>query len=200
MGDSEKRVEKFFDKLGIRGIPNTTIESVSDGEMRLGSGEVLPFGFSMIVPPFTGVDAVTATDGLSQSRRLHPRDRRVPPPRSTRPCSPPASTSRLPRPSPRSCPSGVPKTGHMSEHMAKVAAQNIAADLEGGEHVRIPVDELGAICILDAGDTGMAIKTDRVLGGGKHTHVMAGPAGTLGEGRLRTGLPGRTQSADRCVV
>jgi hypothetical protein len=63
----------------------------------------------------------------------------------------------------------------MSEHMAKVAAQNIAADLIGGKPKRIAVDELGAICILDAGSGGMAIKTDRVLGGGKHTHVLAGP-------------------------
>ena len=31
----------------------------------LASGEVLPFAFAMIVPPFTGVDAVTATEGLA---------------------------------------------------------------------------------------------------------------------------------------
>ena len=29
VGDSEQRVERFFDKLGIRGIPNTTIDAVS---------------------------------------------------------------------------------------------------------------------------------------------------------------------------
>ena len=78
-------------------------------------------------------------------------------------------------PQPTLVPTGVPKTGHMSEHMAKIAAANIAADLGVGEHQHVSVDELGAICILDAGNTGLAIKTDRVLGGGKHTHVMAGP-------------------------
>ena len=174
VGDSEKRVQKFFDKLGIRGIPNTTIESVSDGEMRLGSGEVLPFGFSMIVPPFTGVDAVTATDGLANPAGFIPVTDEYRHPEHPSVFAAGVDIAIAP-PQPTLVPSGVPKTGHMSEHMAKVAAQNITADLEGGEHVHIPVDELGAICILDAGNTGMAIKTDRVLGGGEHTHVMAGP-------------------------
>ena len=78
VGDSEKRVTKFFDRLGIRGIANASIDEVRPGEIRLAGGEVLPFAFSMIVPPFTGVDAVTRPDGLGNSRRLHPRERRVP--------------------------------------------------------------------------------------------------------------------------
>jgi sulfide:quinone oxidoreductase len=174
VGDSERRVERFFDKLGIRGIPNTTIDLVSDGEMRLGSGEVLPFGFAMIVPPFTGVDAVTRTEGLGNPAGFIPVTDEYRHPDHATVFAAGVDIAITP-PKPTLVPSGVPKTGHMSEHMAKVAAQNIAADLEGGEHVHIPVDELGAICILDAGNTGMAIKTDRVLGGGKHTHVMAGP-------------------------
>ena len=174
VGDSERRVERLFEKLGIRGLPNTTIESVSENEMRLGSGEALPFAFSMIVPPFTGVDAVTTTDGLANPAGFIPVTDEYRHPDHPEVFAAGVDIAITP-PQPTLVPTGVPKTGHMSEHMAKVAAHNIAADLEGGEYEHIPVDELGAICILDAGNTGFAIKTDRVLGGGKHTHVIAGP-------------------------
>ena len=174
VGDSERRVERLFAKLGIRGIPNTSIESVSEGEIRLESGEVLPFAFSMIVPPFTGVDAVTRTEGLANPAGFIPVTDEYRHPDHPEVFAAGVDIAIAP-PQPTLVPTGVPKTGHMSEHMAKIAAANIAADLGVGEHQHVSVDELGAICILDAGNTGLAIKTDRVLGGGKHTHVMAGP-------------------------
>ncbi|MGZ4741565.1 MAG: NAD(P)/FAD-dependent oxidoreductase [Ilumatobacteraceae bacterium] len=174
VGDSERRVERLFAKLGIRGIPNTSIDSVSEGEIRLGSGEALPFAFSMIVPPFTGVDAVTRTEGLANPAGFIPVTDEYRHPDHPDVFAAGVDIAIAP-PQQTLVPTGVPKTGHMSEHMAKIAAANIAADLGVGEHQHVSVDELGAICILDAGNTGLAIKTDRVLGGGKHTHVMAGP-------------------------
>jgi sulfide:quinone oxidoreductase len=174
VGDSEKRVTTFFERLGIRGIANASIDEVRPGEIQLAGGEVLPFAFSMIVPPFTGVDAVTGTDGLGNAAGFIPvndENRHVDHPAVF---AAGVDIAIIP-PKPTLIPTGVPKTGHMSEHMAKVAAQNISADLIGSTPKRIAVDELGAICILDAGSGGMAIKTDRVLGGGKHTHVLAGP-------------------------
>ena len=48
--------------------------------------------------------------------------------------------------------------------MAKVAAQNIAADLHGGKHRSdLPIAELSAICVLDAGNNGIIFKADNVL-------------------------------------
>jgi len=72
-------------------------------------------------------------------------------------------------------PAGVPKTGQMSETMAKVAAQNMAADIQGGERREMPMSELEAICILDAGNAGIIFKADHVLGESEHPHVMSGP-------------------------
>ena len=46
VADSEQRVEKFFGKLDIEGIPNNVIKEVRDGEMELDGGRVLPFAFS----------------------------------------------------------------------------------------------------------------------------------------------------------
>ena len=174
VGDSERRVEQLFNRLGIRGLPNTSIDSVSDGEIRLGSGEVLPFAFSMIVPPFTGVDAVTGTDGLANPAGFIPVTAEYRHPDYPDVFAAGVDIAIAP-PQQTLVPTGVPKTGHMSEHMAKIAATNIAADYGVGQHEQVPIDELGAICILDAGNTGLAIKTDRVLGNGQHTHILSGP-------------------------
>ena len=174
VGDSEHRVERLFDRLAIRGIANSSIDAVDDGEIRLASGEVLPFAFSMVVPPFTGVDAVAQTPGLANPAGFIPVTDEYRHPDHPEVFAAGVDIAIAP-PQQTLIPTGVPKTGHMSEHMAKIAAANIAADYGVGDHRQIPIDQLGAICILDAGNTGLAIKTDRVLGGGKHTHVMAGP-------------------------
>jgi len=174
VSDSQKRVEKFFDKLGIEGIPNNVITEVRDGEIELDGGRVLPFAFSMVVPPFTGVDAIRQTEGLGNPMGFLPVndefrhtdiedvyaagvDIAIAPPQQTL------------------VPAGVPKTGQMSEVMAKVAAQNITADLQGGERRSMPMSEMEAICILDAGNNGIIFKADHVLGTSEHPHVMTGP-------------------------
>jgi sulfide:quinone oxidoreductase len=70
----------------------------------------------------------------------------------------------------------------MSETMAKVAAQNIAADIEGAKRRSLPLADLSAICVLDAGNNGIVFKADHVLAHGRYAnghepsaHVMAGP-------------------------
>ena len=59
--------------------------------------------------------------------------------------------------------------------MAKVAAHNIAADIQGGARRELPLAELAAICVLDAGNNGIVFKADKVLGDGDHARVIAGP-------------------------
>jgi sulfide:quinone oxidoreductase len=174
VGDSSQRVEAFFGKLGIEGIPNNVINEVRDGEMELEGGRVLPFAYSMIVPPFTGVDAVKEADGLSNPMGFipiddefrHPEHRDIFAAGVDIAIAPPAQTL---------VPAGVPKTGQMSETMARVAAQNIAADINDTPHKPMPLSELAAVCILDAGNTGIMFKADHVLGTSEHAHVMAGP-------------------------
>jgi sulfide:quinone oxidoreductase len=174
VGDSSRRVEAFFAKLGIEGIANNVISEVRDGEMELEGGRVLPFAYSMIVPPFTGVDAVKETDGLSNPMGFipiddefrHPEHRDVFAAGVDIAITPPGKTP---------VPAGVPKTGQMSETMARVGAQNIAADIQGTSHKSMPLSELAAVCILDAGNTGIIFKADHVLGTSEHAHVMTGP-------------------------
>lgn len=174
VSDSQQRVERYFDRLGIEGITNNAISEIRDGEIVLEGGRVLPFAFSMIVPPFTGVDVIRDTPGLGNAMGFvpvteefrHPDledvyaagvDIAIAPPRQTL------------------IPAGVPKTGHMSEVMAKVAAQNIVADLQGGARRSMPISEMEAVCILDSGNGGIVFKADHILGTPEHPHVISGP-------------------------
>lgn len=174
VGDSEQRVDRLFGRLGIEGLPNTSIAEVRDGEMELASGRVLPFAYSMIVPPFGGVDVVRETPGLANSAGFIPVDDAFRHPDHEAVYAAGVDVAIAP-PQQTMVPAGVPKTGYMSEQMAKIAAQNIAADLGRGEPRRVPIDELGAVCILDGGNTGIILKTDRVLGDAEHPHIIAGP-------------------------
>lgn len=174
VGDSSKRVEAFFAKLDIEGIANNVINEIRDGEMELEGGRVLPFAYSMIVPPFTGVDAVKETDGLANPMGFIPIDDEF-----RHPVHPDVFAAgvdiAIAPPAQTLVPAGVPKTGQMSEVMARVAAHNIAADINDTPHKPMPLSELAAVCILDAGNNGIIFKADHVLGTSEHPHVMSGP-------------------------
>ena len=182
VGDSSKRVTRFLDHLGIEGIPNNVITEVRDGEIELEGGRVLPFAYSMIVPPFTGVDAVRESDGLANAMGFVPIDDRYRHPELPDVYAAGVATAIAP-PEATPVPAGVPKTGQMSEMMAKVAAQNIVADVTGSdEHRDLALADLSAICILDAGNNGIIFKADHVLAHGLYANdseptarVMSGP-------------------------
>jgi sulfide:quinone oxidoreductase len=182
VGDSSERVAGFFDHLGIEGIANNSITEVRDGVMELEGGRELEFAYAMIVPPFTGVDAIRNSEGLANPAGFVPIDDRFRHPDHPDVYSAGVATLIAP-PEPTAVPAGVPKTGQMSETMAKVAAQNIAADVSGsGKHQEMPISDLSAICVLDAGDSGIIFKADHVLAHGLYAdehepsaRVLSGP-------------------------
>ena len=135
---------------------------------------MLPFAYSMIVPPFTGVDAVRNTGGLGNPMGFIPVDDEFRHPDHPEVFAAGVDIAIAP-PAPTPVPAGVPKTGQMSEAMAKIAAQNIAADINGEAAKRMPLSELAAACILDAGGGGIIFKADHVLAGNGHARVMPGP-------------------------
>jgi sulfide:quinone oxidoreductase len=177
VGNSEQMINRFFDRLGIEGRPNTVIKEARAGEIELEDGSVLPVAYSMIVPPFTGVDAIRNTEGLGNPMGFIPVDEQF---RHTQfPDIFAAGVAiALAPPAPTPVPAGVPKTGQMTETMAKVAVHNIAADLDGSDRHLLPIGDLDAMCILDAGNNGVIFKASHVLsanGDHRHAHVMAGP-------------------------
>lgn len=172
-------LRRLLDKQRIEYRTNTAIDHIDDGAMVLDSGEVLPFGFSMVLPPFRGQRFLTEVDGLVDDNGFV----------TVRPtfqsekyddiyAAGAAVAVNAPWHTP--VPVGVPKTGFPTERMAKVVAHNIASVIRGEP----PAEELeyGAIkamCVLDAGNNGVILLADRMLPPRRHGVLLPGPPAHL---------------------
>ena len=162
VGDSKGLLESQFRQRHIKWITNARITGVRAGEMDVAEmdakGEplqthALPFKYSMVLPAFTGVDAVRQVKALCNPRGFVQIDAHQRNPSwknifSLGVCVaiPPVEVTPVP--------TGAPKTGFMIESMVTAVAENIRADL-----AKQPADAVAtwnAICLADMGDTGVA--------------------------------------------
>lgn len=162
VGDSKGLMESEMRQRHIKWIVNAKVAEVRQGEMTVVEHDeagqpkkehLLPFGYSMLLPAFTGVDAVGQVEGLCNPRGFviadkHQRSPKYPEIFSAGVCVaiPPVEVTAVP--------TGAPKTGFMIESMVTTIVQNIKAELEGK-----PATFEGtwnAVCLADMGDTGMA--------------------------------------------
>jgi sulfide:quinone oxidoreductase len=162
VGDSKGMMESEFRQRHIKWITNARVLKVEAGVMTVGecndAGEVVketrvPFGYSMMLPAFRGVDAVAAVEGLNNPRGFvlvdkHQRSPKYPNIFAAGVCVaiPPLEQTPVP--------TGAPKTGFMIESMVTTIVKNLKAQLEG----RPPTYEgtWNAVCLADMGDTGAA--------------------------------------------
>jgi sulfide:quinone oxidoreductase len=128
------------------------VEEVDEGG-QVKATHHLPFGFSMMLPAFRGVEAVRGVEGLSNPRGfiLVDKHQRNPTFRNVFALG---VCVAIPPMGPTPVPVGVPKTGFMIESMVTAIAHNLAAILSGKE----PDEEAtwNAICLADFGDGGVA--------------------------------------------
>ena len=162
VGDSKSLLESEMRQRHIKWIANARITEVLAGSVKATElderGNVLQEHevaqrFAMIMPPFTGVDAVRGIEGLVNPRgfvlidqhQRHPTFKNV---WSAGVCVaiPPVEVTVVP--------TGAPKTGFMIESMVTAIAHNIAAVQSGREPDSVPT--WNAICLADMGDTGAA--------------------------------------------
>ncbi|HRN62968.1 MAG TPA: FAD/NAD(P)-binding oxidoreductase, partial [Luteimonas sp.] len=162
VGDSKGLMESEFRQRHIQWITNARIAATRDGEMEVvemdAEGQpkkthVLPFRYSMVLPAFTGVDAVRGIEGLCNPRGMvlidkHQRNPAYPNVYSLGVCVaiPPVEATPVP--------TGAPKTGYMIESMAGAIVDNIRADLAGQPATAEAT--WNAICLADMGDSGAA--------------------------------------------
>lgn len=162
VGDTKSMLESEMRSRHIKWHTNTRIDQVEDGLMKVtevnedGSDKVsheLPFAHSMILPAFTGIDAVMGIEGLSNPRGFiladeNQRNPTYPDIFAVGVCVaiPPVGASPLPV--------GVPKTGYMIESMVTATVQNIAELLDGREPTHTAT--WNAFCLADFGDRGVA--------------------------------------------
>ncbi len=162
VGDSKSMLESELRQRHIDWICNAKVDKIEDGLMHViecdENGEEkkrheLPFGFSMMLPAFTGIDAVKGIEGLVNPRGFIIIDEHQ--------CNPTyrniwgigVAVAIAPK-KPTPVPTGVPKTGFMIESMVTATAHNIRARLdEAPEKAKATWN---AVCLADMGDTGIA--------------------------------------------
>lgn len=162
VGDTKSLLESAMRERHIKWLTNTRIDRVEEGRMHVttvnddgseAGSSALEFRHAMILPAFTGIDAVQGIDGLVNPRGFIVVDEfhRNP----TWPCIyavgvcvaiPPVGKSPLPV--------GVPKTGFMIESMVTATVRNIALAIEGREPEHRA--SWNALCLADFGDRGVA--------------------------------------------
>jgi len=162
VGDTKSMLESEMRERHIKWHTNTRIDRVEDGLMKItevnedGSVKVsreLPFAHSMILPAFTGIEAVMGVEGLSNPRGFiivdkNQRNPTFPDIFAVGVCVaiPPVGGSPLPV--------GVPKTGYMIESMVTATVQNIVELLAGKNPSHTAT--WNAFCLADFGDRGVA--------------------------------------------
>ncbi len=162
VGDSKGLMEAEMRQRHIKWITNARVAEITENQMKVDevdeNGEVVkhhevPFAYSMLLPAFTGVDAVRGVEGLVNPRgfvlidehQRNPTYRNV---FSAGVCVAIPPVEKTP------VPTGAPKTGYMIESMVTAIAHNIRDDLSGGKADTKAT--WNAICLADMGDTGAA--------------------------------------------
>jgi sulfide:quinone oxidoreductase len=162
VGDTKGMLESEMRDRHVKWYTNSRIDEVQDGLIKItqvnddGSDKVsheIEFKHSMILPAFTGIEAVMGVDGLSNPRGFiivdeYQRNPTFPDIFAVGVCVaiPPVGATPLPV--------GVPKTGYMIESMVTAAVQNIVELMEGRDPTHTAT--WNAFCLADFGDRGVA--------------------------------------------
>ncbi|MFN4280712.1 hypothetical protein [Thermosynechococcus sp.] len=153
MTNSAKLTLDLIEKRGIKTITNAAITAIEPNQIWLQDGQRIPFGYSMILPPFRGAAFVRASR-LGNEKGFLPLLPTLQHPDYPEIYGVGISIHLQPL-EVTPVPIGLPKTGQMTEEMAIAASHNIAVAL--GELAAEPVvPTLDALCFADFGDTGIA--------------------------------------------
>jgi len=162
VGDSKSMLESELRKRDIKWICNAQVDKVEKGLMHVTEFDELgqekrkhevPFAYSMMLPPFAGVDALMGVEGLVNEKGFvltneYQQNPTYPNVFAVGVCVAIAPKEKTP------VPVGIPKTGYMIESMVMATAHNIIEICQGKEPSNKPT--LSAICLADMGNTGVA--------------------------------------------
>jgi sulfide:quinone oxidoreductase len=173
-GSGTKMTEVFFRHLNIEGVTNAAVKAFSKNEVELEGGRRIPFKYAMFAPRFLGIDAVRALTDITNAGgfvKVTPEYRTEAHPEVYA-----AGVAVALDPSQKTLvPCGVPKTGYLSEEMARVVAYNIVASIHGERLVGLPAGSIDAKCVLDAGNNGIIMTSDHFLEPRDHAWLIPGP-------------------------
>jgi hypothetical protein len=161
-GSGTKMTEMFFKHLNIEGVTNAKVREFTKDEVHLEGGQRIAFKYAMFAPRFLGVDPVRALTEIATQTgfvkvNAHYQTEVYPEVYAA------GVAVQVDPPQKTPVPCGVPKTGYLSEEMARVVAHNIVATIAGEPLIALPPASIDAKCVLDAGNNGIIMTSDRFL-------------------------------------
>ena len=160
IGASQRMFEDELAERHIDRVVNASIVEARPDRVVLADGTEHPSDFSLVIPAFLGGAFVRRAEGLANPRgfvTVTPELRSA----AFENIFAVGVAVAIAPPAPTPVAVGVPKTGGMTDLMARAAAQNIAADILGSDTVDGLT--LAASCIADAGDTAFWLHADPML-------------------------------------
>lgn len=150
-------LERAFEERDIEHRTSVAIARIAEDHVELSGGQRLASALSMVIPPLAGVDAV-AGSGIANPKGFLAVDPHYRCDLAEDVYAVGVAVAMAPVES-GAVAVNFPKTAHMTEQMAAIAADDIAARVGGGSgHIK----ELAARCIMDMGDRGVYMSVDPV--------------------------------------
>jgi len=160
IGASPRMIQDEFAERHITSTVNAKIVEARPGSLTLADNTKLPFDFSLVVPAFLGNPFVRAVEGLGNAKGFIPVTSQLSSAKFGNIYAAGVAVAIAP-PGVTPVPVAVPKTGHLSELMARIAARNVAAEFAGGK--KLDGLTLPMTCIADAGDAAFYLSAEPFL-------------------------------------
>lgn len=157
-GNIRQFMESEMEKRDIRYHTSSAVSRITDSAVETADGKVFESRYSLIIPPLAGVKAIAESPGLGNPKGFIPVNPNFQHQNfdniyavGVAVAMPPVEETPVPV--------NFPKTAHMTEQMAKMAARNLAADILGGEKTS---HDLMVECIMDMGGEAVHMVADPV--------------------------------------
>ncbi len=155
LGNSRRIIEAAFARQDITYITEAQIDHIEKDVVALGNVHArVPSRFTMIVPPYRGIQPVRDVPGLGDEKGCIPVDDYYRSRRYAHIFAAGAALQLKPRVI-TLLPCGVFIPGTVSAEMGRVAAANVAADLGYGEPVEKSAKEMKSFYVLDSAGNGL---------------------------------------------
>jgi len=145
-------LETFCKMFNIKYRTEVGVEKVDQGYVYLTNGEKLSYKFTMLIPPFHGVDFVKNSPKLDATPtgylKVKDNYQHIKYPHVW---AAGIAVDVIPPFKPGKAPFGVPKTGFPADEAGKTVADNIIRLTEGKKLKDRPFGKIPGLCIMDAG-------------------------------------------------
>lgn len=158
VGKIRQLLEGELEERDILYRTSAAVKKITADVVEIEGGGAVSSVLSIIIPPLAGVDAVAKSPGLSNPKGFVPVDAHFRHQVAERVYAVGVAVAMAPVED-TAVPVNFPKTGHMTEQMAQIAAADIVARIAGGNSRST---ELSARCVLDMGNRGAYLAVDPV--------------------------------------